>query len=333
VLQIDGSTGEGGGQILRMAVFCSLLTGKPFRLFKIRHYRYKPGITHQQLKLLELVQQMSTSGVERAWEGSNEISFYPGIVQSGTYAVTCQKPAALTLILQSVLPLSWLANGPVNLVLRGGTDFASSMTFDYTKGVLMPHLRGVKVKISQRDFYPGVMGEIHCEVKPDRKALPLNLTRIPIVRSISVHVIASVGLSGMLNSLASSAYGLEKLSFPVEYLLETYDTSQPGGAITLVAHCEAGDRIGAQGVVCNSDAAETVSRRACEDLLAEIHSGCAIDRYAADNLMPWLFLRGGTIRPFTLTKHLTTSVFVFQQFISSNLTIADGLIKVEKFTR
>src|SRR5687767_7800007 len=122
-----------------MAVFCSLLTGKPFRLFKIRHDRYKPGITHQQLKLLQLTQQMSASVVEGAWEGSNEVLFYPGSVQSGTYNLTCEKPASLTLILQSVLPVSCLANGAVDLVLRGGTDYASSMTFDYTKEVLEPH--------------------------------------------------------------------------------------------------------------------------------------------------------------------------------------------------
>jgi RNA 3'-phosphate cyclase len=333
MLTIDGSVGEGGGQILRIAVFCSVLTGKSFRLFRIRHGRYNPGITHQHVKLIELVQQLSDSTSEGASEGSPEISFYPGRVFDGTYKLVCKKPASLTLILQSVLPIAWLAKGQVNLQLQGGTDFSHSMTFDYMKEVLGPLLPGVEFSVGRREFYPGIDGTIHCRVPRDKTELPVNLTRKAIVRSITVRLIVSTGLSNIFDELESGLIALKGLPYEIKYFREECNCSHPGAAITLIAHCDGYQRLGAQGVLKRDYDALTVGLKAGNDLLEEVRSNCSVDRHAADNLIPWLLLWGGTIRPSTLTRHLTTCVFICQQFLPDYVQTLDGMITVKKFVR
>src|SRR5690242_7457677 len=115
MIDIDGTYGEGGGQIVRTAVFSSLLTGQPFRIHSIRGKRRRPGLAYQQLRILELVEQMSGSIIHGAYEGANEITFYPQAVKGSRYVAQCEKPAALTLILQALLPISLLAKERVTL--------------------------------------------------------------------------------------------------------------------------------------------------------------------------------------------------------------------------
>lgn len=331
MITIDGAHGEGGGQILRTAVFVSLLTTKPFRMRSIRGKRRVPGLKYQQVRLLEVVGQMSGSIIIGAFEGSDEIVFYPQPVKANRYEAACEKPAAITLVLQSLLPTSALADGPIKIAATGGTDFSASMPFDYFSEVLVPNLNGVEISLLKRAFYPATDGRLLSSVQPARTS-PINLTKSPTIRKIQVFIATSTtagtGLVESLMLVIDSA--LRQLRCQIDYSVEFCHSDSSGTCITLVAHCEGGERLGAHNVMRSADNPQQVAYHTARSLLEEIESGCPVDRYAGDNLVSWLLLRGGAIRPSLLTPHTITSIWVCNQFVGNRMKNRNGIIYVDK---
>jgi RNA 3'-terminal phosphate cyclase (ATP) len=145
MIDIDGSEGEGGGQVLRTSLSLSLVTGSPFRIEKIRAGRKKPGLLRQHLTAVQAAAQIGSAEVEGDELGSREIIFRPATVKPGRYTFSVGTAGSAGLVLQTVLPPLLLASGPSELTLEGGTHNPWAPPFDFLSRAFFPLLRRMGV--------------------------------------------------------------------------------------------------------------------------------------------------------------------------------------------
>lgn len=178
-IQIDGSQGEGGGQILRTALALSMITGQPFELINIRAGRKKPGLMRQHLVCVQASQQISQAYVESAELHSQRLYFAPQHVQSGKYQFQIGSAGSTTLVLQTLLPVLLLKNEATELTISGGTHNPLAPTADFIEHCFLPALTKIGINVDFRlnkaGFFPIGAGEIQITVQPWRDRISLNL--------------------------------------------------------------------------------------------------------------------------------------------------------------
>ena len=138
MLTIDGSAGEGGGQMLRTALSLSLATGQPFRMKSIRAGRKRPGLMHQHLTAVRVASEVGKADLTGASLGSQQLAFIPREVRPGHYACDIGTAGSTTLVLQALLPALLTAAGPSTLVFRGGTHNPNAPTFEFLAKAYLP---------------------------------------------------------------------------------------------------------------------------------------------------------------------------------------------------
>ena len=169
-ITIDGSEGEGGGQILRTALALSLVTGRPFRIDGIRAGRKKPGLMRQHLTAVHAATAVSGARVSGADLGSRALSFEPGQVRGGDYRLAVGTAGSATLVLQTVLPALLFAREPSRLTLEGGTHNPIAPPFDFLARTFLPILRRMGASVDARletyGFYPAGGGRFTVAIEP-----------------------------------------------------------------------------------------------------------------------------------------------------------------------
>src|ERR1700678_2402400 len=131
MIPIDGSIGEGGGQILRTALALAMITGQPFRITNIRAGREKPGLLRQHLTAVNAAAEICTAAVQSAAISSRELSFIPGKIRPGDYSFSIGSAGSTTLVLQTILPALLTAAGPSTIQLEGGTHNPHAPPIDF----------------------------------------------------------------------------------------------------------------------------------------------------------------------------------------------------------
>ena len=173
MITIDGSEGEGGGQILRTSLALSLITGQPFRMERIRVKRQKPGLLRQHLTAVEAAKTVGCGQVEGAEMNSQTLEFRPGPVTPGNYRFAVGTAGSATLVLQTVLPSLLTASGRSTLTLEGGTHNPLAPPFDFLARSFMPliHRMGPSVELELRrpGFYPAGGGRFHARIEPVKR--------------------------------------------------------------------------------------------------------------------------------------------------------------------
>jgi RNA 3'-terminal phosphate cyclase (ATP) len=168
MLTIDGSRGEGGGQVLRSSLALSLASGTPFRIERIRAGRARPGLMRQHLTALEAAAAVGQATVEGAAIGSREVVFRPGRVRAGEYRFAVGTAGSTTLVLQTVLLPLLLADAPSRLTLEGGTHNPYAPPFDFLAAAFLPLLRRmgarVEARLERAGFYPAGGGRLTVEI-------------------------------------------------------------------------------------------------------------------------------------------------------------------------
>ena len=176
---IDGSTGEGGGQILRTSLALSAVTRQPIRIEKIRAGRQKPGLLRQHLTAVNAVAEITGARVEGAEIGSTELTFKPGAIVAGEYHFAVGTAGSATLVFQTVLPPLLLAGGESRLVLEGGTHNPHAPPFDFLERCFLPLLRRmgaqVEATLVRPGFYPAGGGRFEAVITPMAKLQPFEL--------------------------------------------------------------------------------------------------------------------------------------------------------------
>ena len=174
-LTLDGSTGEGGGQILRTGLALAMVTGRPLHITRIRAGRPKPGLMRQHLACVQAAVAVCGGQAEGAELGSQTLLFTPGAVRAGDYRFQIATAGSCLLVLQTVLPALMLTEGESRVQLSGGTHNPMAPPFDFLERAFAPLVRrlgvGLDLQLQRRGFYPAGGGEVLAHITPPALAL------------------------------------------------------------------------------------------------------------------------------------------------------------------
>ncbi|KPK67293.1 hypothetical protein AMJ82_10930, partial [candidate division TA06 bacterium SM23_40] len=299
--EIDGSYGEGGGQILRTSIALSLIRGVPVTISRVRAGRRRPGLRPQHLACVRAAAEISGAQVEGAEIGSQQVSIVPGPVRPGRYTFDVAEEqgsaGSVALMLQTILPVLPLAGAPSELVLRGGTHVPMSPPAHYVRSVLCPVLAllgaRVEVEIRRCGYYPRGGGEIAVRISPSGGLKPLVLgERGALERIVGLSGVTKLPLSIAERQRSEVLRRLEHLGTPVEIDAAELPGRWPGTFVHLAAECERGLG-GANALGRPGKRAEQVGDEAAGELLQFLSSSAPVDPHLADQLVVFLALASG----------------------------------------
>jgi RNA 3'-terminal phosphate cyclase (ATP) len=332
MLVIDGSFGEGGGQILRTSLSLSAITRRPLHLVRIRARRSRPGLLAQHLTALNAIREVCAADVEGATLGSSEVRFTPHGVHAGRYRFAVGTAGSACLVLQTVLWPLLFADGPSELTLEGGTHNEKAPTFDFLASTFLPLLgrMGARVdaKLERHGFYPAGSGRMRFTIHPGAALERLDLEEAgPVLRQRARILIARLPAHIAEREQAEVHRGLRLR----ECAIETVDSIGPGNVVMLQLEreqlTETITGFGRRGVPAERVAADVV-RQAREYLRADVPVG----EHLADQLIvPMALAGGGAFRTVPLSLHSTTNIDVVRRFVDIDIatdTDASGRVRV-----
>jgi RNA 3'-terminal phosphate cyclase (ATP) len=317
MLLIDGSAGEGGGQVLRTALGLSLVTGKEFRIVRIRGRRERPGLLRQHLTCVQAAAKLSGADVHGAELGSQELVFRPRALQAGDFEFAIGTAGSTTLVLQAVLPALLRAPGPVTLAIEGGTHNSLAPPFEFLERALVPLLGrlGAKLEVSlvRHGFEPAGGGRIEVKVTPAPLGSLELVARGKLLRREAKAVVAAIPIKVAMRELGVVR---EELAFTdAELLPLQLEAPSPGNAVTLTLEYEQVTDVfvglGAQGIM-----AEKVARRAAGEVRRSLRTDAPVGLHLADQLIvPLAIARGGVFRTVEPTEHTRTQLELVPRFL------------------
>jgi len=326
---IDGSAGEGGGQVLRTALTLSVLTGQPVEIDNIRAGRPKPGLRPQHLTGVRAAAAICGAEVEGAELDSRSLRFAPrGPARPGQYTFDVAQIAgqgsagAVGLVLQTMLLPLALANGTSRLTLRGGTHVPWAPSVDYLKEVFLPAVArmGIRagIELVAWGFYPVGGGEVRMRIEGRSGPLaPLHLTERGPLRRVWGYGVAANLPSHIPQRIANRAHNvLRGAGLPADVQARRVRSAGPGAAIFLFAEYE-GISAGFAAYGRKGLPSDKVAQAACDELLAHHRSGAPVGPHLADQLvLPAALAQGTTIFVTSaVTDHLLTNLSVVQAFL------------------
>lgn len=329
LLIIDGSHGEGGGQILRSSLALALATGRPFRVEKIRAGRAKPGLLRQHLTAVKAAAEVSNADVTGAELGSRQLTFIPGPARAGNYTFPIGSAGSTLLVVQALLPALLVGDGTFTITIEGGTHNPSAPTFDYFARVLAPILRRLGARIEARldrpGFYPAGGGRIHVTVEGGGTT---RLARLDLrERGAVTSRLVTALISALPRHVAEReiATACDRLGWDASAcgVVEAVRSPGPGNAVSIeigTEHVtELFTAIGDKGVP-----AERVAKSAADDAAAWLAADVPVGEHLADQLLVPLALgSGGVFRTVEPTLHTTTQVDLLRQFIGVEVAVRD----------
>lgn len=346
-ISIDGSVGEGGGQVLRTSLALSALTGRPFRLFNIRAGRPKPGLQAQHLTAVRAAASICGAEVKGDSLGSQELYFRPGPVCAGhyTFNVGAERASAgsATLVFQTVfLPLA-MADGPSHLTLIGGTHNPWAPPFPYLERVFLPAMRTLglqaSVRLERAGYYPVGQGMFFAQIHPANTVRPLVLEERGSLRDLVIYSASSNLPEHVRKRQADRA--LDRLrSQGLRPRVNTEELPSRGiGSILFVEAQFEGASAGFTGLGARGKPAEKVADEACDAFLAFLQTGAPVDPHLADQIVLPLALACGAscFRTSRVTQHLLTNLQVIAHFVPIRYAVEGeegqpGMVRMERQT-
>jgi RNA 3'-phosphate cyclase len=327
MIEIDGSHGEGGGALLRISTALSALTLNPVHITNIRANRPKTGLMPQHLNAVKAVASLSNAHVKGLEIGSREISFYPEKVEGGNYNIDVKTAGSVTLVLQAFMIPAGLAESPVNITIRGGTDVRWSPPVNYLQHVTLPVLKSMgydaELSIIRRGHYPRGGGIVNVKINPVKKLMPINAENLKLGKIKGISHAVKLPEHVAVRQAESAEKLLEANGFDAEIEIEHSDKALgPGSGIVLWNEGDTpigGSAIGERGL-----RAEKVGESAVEELLYHISREAAVDKYIGDQIIPYMAIAGKSrVKTAELTLHAVTNIFVTEKIIGKKFEL-DG---------
>lgn len=323
MLELDGSYGEGGGQLVRTAVALAAITGRAVAIRNVRAKRDKPGLAPQHLAAVRAVAAMSGASIEGAELRSQSIRFSPRALAGGSFRFDVGTAGSVTLLLQALLPVMIASGKSCEAVVVGGTDVRMAPPLDYFREVLLAMLgrmgAGVRLEIRKRGYYPRGGGEVLVAVPPS-SLRPIEVDAPGGLQALSG--IAHVAHLPEQIAARMRASALERLAdvpgttpnIAIEVLGHDRAIGQ-GGAIVAWATAER-SVLGAGRVAERGVHAESLGEAVGDELAADLSAGAGVDMHAADQLLVYLALAGGgAFTARAVTQHAQTSMWLIEQFL------------------
>ncbi len=330
-VRINGSYGEGGGQILRTSLALSTLLGKPVSIINIRAGRKKPGLQPQHLTAISAAAAISKAQVNGAKLSSTEILFSPTALLHGSFLFDVgsikSSAGSVSLVLQTILlPLAF-AGGRSTVVVTGGTHVPRSPSFHYLNLVVTPLLERIGVssrfEIGLWGWYPAGGGRVTAEIDPTHQIKPLVLTdrgKLLRVRGISGVSNLPEHIARRQQARALSILGRHNIGASIDVLKAP--SRGKGSFILLIAEFE-NLMAGFGGLGAIGKSAEQVADEACSELLSHVQAQGALDPHLADQMIPYLALsqQASEFTTSSVTQHLLTNIWVVRQFLNIEIRV------------
>jgi len=347
VIEIDGSYGEGGGQLVRTGIALATLLGKEIQISNIRARRPKPGLKAQHfagVKALATISEAEVSGLEI---GSTKLTFKPRTRLQGAFSFDVGTAGSISLVLQAVMPAAAYLPKPMKFEVTGGTDVKWSPTIDYVRFVVLPNLEmmGYKatLEVHRRGHYPKGGGKITMLIQPTGKLRSLSLRERSEPQRISglSHCVRLPSHVAERQAKAAEAYLRGSGYSDVKVQVENYAPDKDfhvgsGSGLALFCRLSSGSVVGADALGERGKPAESVGREAAGKLTKELSSEMPLDRHMADILIPYMAVAEGfsDIATSEITMHTLTNIWVAEQLVDVKFNVTGepgkaGRISVE----
>ena len=328
-IEIDGSFGEGGGQILRTALSLSCLTGCKLKLFNIRKGRRKPGLMPQHITCVNAAALISHAGVSGNRTGSTELEFEPGKIRSGNYFFDIKTAGSSSLVFQTLLPPLIFVDKPSSITIKGGTHVPFSPTYHYIAEIFFPVLNriGIKVEssIKRYGFYPKGGGEVSFKIYPAKIIERLNLYE----RGEPLLLSGYSAVSRLPVSIAERQRKsvIQKLA-PLVPEAQVIDVPSPGEGTFVFLKSEYENAVaGFSSLGRKGKPAEEIGKEAAEQFMDFHNTRACLDPHLADQILIYLCLTSGesSFTTSLISQHLITNLRVIEKFLNIRYEIKGGL--------
>jgi|YelNatPaOPRAMG01_1025707.scaffolds.fasta_scaffold36117_3 RNA 3'-terminal phosphate cyclase (ATP) len=325
---LDGSYGEGGGQILRTATALSVLLGIPCKIENIRKKRPNPGLRPQHVAGIKALLKLTQGEAEGVREGSESLVLFPGKLRGGSFEIDVGTAGSIGLVLQSIMIVATGVPSRLRLKIRGGTDVKWAPSILYLKEVLLNLLKRMgyqgEIELLRRGYYPRGGGEVLFEARVS-ELKGINLEKrgeILTIRGVS-HASKDLEPKRVAERQREAALSLLRSQGLEAHIKIRYeDTPSTGSGIDLFAICS-NSVLGANALGEKGKRAEEVGKEAASGLLEELQGGSALDQHASDQILPYLALAKGpsVVSVSRLTGHLETNLWVIRNFIKREIRL------------
>ena len=323
---IDGSYGEGGGQILRTSLSLSLVTGKPFRIDHIRAGRRNPGLMRQHLTAVNAAAEIGNAKVVGNRIGSQTFTFEPDSINSGRFHFAIGSAGSCTLVFQTVLPALLTAGDRSEIILEGGTHNPYAPPFDFLDKTFLPLVNrmgpAVKAVLEKTGFYPAGGGRFKVAIKPAAMHGYELVERGEILNQSARAAVANLSMNIAHRELKVIRH---ELDWPRDRLeaFEIKDSKGPGNILS--AEVESADvtevfsGFGQRGV-----SAENVARRTAKQIREYLAAGVPVGRYLADQILIPMSMAGESIfHTLPPTLHTKTNIDIIQRFLDVKINMSE----------
>ena len=322
MLEIDGSYGEGGGQILRTAVALSVLTKKPVEIKNIRANRPAPGIKPQHYIAIQSVKELCNADVKGLEIGSSTLVFNPGDVKGGEYKFDIGTAGSITMVFQACLLSALKTSEPITIVVTGGTDVKWSPSWDYFRHVFLPliHKMGVSADapLIKRGYYPKGGGEAELIIEPSKDIKPLQLDEQQEYSEVQ-GIIHLANLPSHVGTRMKHASIKSLIKHGLKASIEIEETTSLSAGTGITLWVESKDIVLGSTVLGEKGVpAEKIGEDVARNLLCEIDAGATLDVYAFDQILPYMALARDKGSSSCIVReassHARTNMWLVNQF-------------------
>jgi RNA 3'-terminal phosphate cyclase (ATP) len=328
-VRIDGSEGEGGGQILRTAVSLSAITCRPVEVVNIRAKRSNPGLRPQHMTGIKVIADLFNASVENLCVGADSIRFAPSDqFEGGSVKVDVGTAGSIPMILMAVVPAVSLSNKNLEIEITGGTDVRASPTIDYVRHVVANVYRSIGIKFSseviKRGYYPKGGGIVKTIIEPCKEPGTIELLAAREVAPRITSVCGQLPRHVAERQTSSAMIALEKKGIRCSNYSASIETSvSPGSSILVYSASDFGPHVGGDSIGELGKRAEAVGAEAAERFLESALAQVPVDPFLADMLILPLALAKGKsrFRIARATEHLRTNLRVASQLVGCKYSI------------
>lgn len=334
-IEIDGSYGEGGGQMVRTACCFAAITQKPCRIYNIRQARRVPGLRPQHLACVRALAQLCDARLKGDSVDSRELIFAPQRMAARDLTVRLETAGSIILILQALLPALFAARRPVTIEFDGGgTDTARAPTLDYVREVFLWFLRqmgtDVKIDLIRRGYYPRGGAAMRAKAVTAARPRRLELSDRGPLKRVTLFSQAAKVLKPrrVAERQIDGALGvLDALKVPVRSCVE-YGPSLSAGSSICIAAEFANTIVGFDGLGARGKRAEEVGKEAAEGFVPQFRSSACLDCHMADQILPYLPLAGDrcSVSVAEITSHCRTNMWVIEKFLDGHFETDGNVI-------
>jgi RNA 3'-terminal phosphate cyclase (ATP) len=334
LIKIDGSQGEGGGQILRTAISLSAITGGPVEVTGIRAGRPNPGLRPQHASAVKAVADLFHADVENLQVGSEWVRFSPKKFEGGEAKVDVGTAGSISLLLMTVIPAVALSNNSLQIEVIGGTDVRASPTTDYLRHVVAPAYRSIGIKfdieVLKRGYYPKGGGVVRASIEACKSPGTMELLNARATEPKIASVCGQLPKHVAERQISSALLALEKKGVRCNNYSASFESSlSPGTSILVYSASDFGPFVGGDSIGELGKRAEVVGAEAAERYLRG--SAAPVDPFLADMLVLPLALAKGRsrYRSAEVTEHLRTNLQVASQMTGCKYSIDQDIVTIE----